>query len=316
MPLYDRLQYVQHYIGEGLWDGLPLQIVCDGTDAALRARLDELVAERPEIAIHHYPENRGVAAARGAGIAAVSTPYLAFCDDDDFIAQGGDFLDEVAALMDDETTLFAAMPEVHAFNESLRTGLQYDRREFHGVTGRELLRFLVATGEMRVLTLGAAFRPADLRGLEPEPFFKVSEDYTLLARLCARHPERRVRITDTGRYMRLIQAGSLSSRQSYSIEKIVMHLVSMCVGAFYLIECGELSLPAFRSVLSQRGDVLQNAYTRGSAAANAVAGLLAGQDPDTGTDEAARTVRFLEANRDGLPPEFLHLAGWGPAGLP
>jgi hypothetical protein len=30
MPMYDRLRYLSHYLSEGFWDGLRVQIVCDG----------------------------------------------------------------------------------------------------------------------------------------------------------------------------------------------------------------------------------------------------------------------------------------------
>lgn len=311
MPLYDRLRYLAHYLEEGLWDGLPLQIVCDGASAATRADLDLLTAGRPDIRIHQYETNRGVACARGAGIALADTPYMGFCDDDDFLNEAAPFLDEAPALMEMDTpALFTAMPAVFAFNESLQMNLQYDRRGFDGKTGFELLCYLVATGEMQVLTLGSLFRPVDLRGTEPESFFKVSEDYVMLARLCARFPDRRVRVARAGRYMRLVQHGSLSSREAYGIDKITMHLVSMCVGANYLIEMGRLSLPLFRDLLRKRGDVLQASYTRGRHAAAFIAHLLGGREPVASDDESREVLRVLESNRILLPAEFKRLAGW------
>ncbi|MEZ4701574.1 MAG: glycosyltransferase family A protein [Rhodothermales bacterium] len=313
MPIYDRLRFFAHYLDEGLWDGLPLQIICDGASPAVLDDLHFLTAGRPDIRVHHYETNRGVACARGEGMRLVDTPYLAFCDDDDFLNEADAFLEESTAWMDrDETILFTAMPAVYAFNESLQIGLQYDRRGFDGKTGFEVLCYLVATGEMQVLTLGSLFRPPDLRGTEPEPFFKVSEDYVFLARLCARYPERRVRVARAGRYMRLVQhqQGSLSGRSGYSLDKIVMHLVSMCVGAAYLMDMGRLTLPLFTDLLRKRGEVLQTSYTRGRQAAGLVADLLAGHDPVAASDEAAEALRVLERSRDGLPPEFLRLAGW------
>lgn len=310
MPIYDRLRYFAHYLDEGLWDGLPLLIVTDGASDSLLRDLHFLIDGRPGIRIHALASNGGVARARGEAMRQVDTPYMLFCDDDDFLYDADPFLDDAAVRMErSEAILFTAMPAVYAFNESLQMGIQYDRRGFDGKTGFELLCYLVATGEMQVLTLGSLFRPADLRGTEPEPFFKVSEDFVFLARLCARFPERRIRVGRTGRYMRLVQhqQGSLSGRNSYSLDKIVMHLVSMCVGAHYLIDMGRLALPHFRDLLRKRGDVLQASYSRGREAAGYVADVLGGGDPALAGDEARQVRTFLEAQRAALPPEFLAL---------
>jgi hypothetical protein len=312
MPIYDRLPYFSHYLSEGFWDGVPLQIVCDGSPEATTRALETLVAGRPMLRLHHYAPNRGVAFARGHGVALAGTPYMAFCDDDDFLADPALFFEEATAQMDnDASTLFVAMPDVVAFDESLQMGRQYDRRGFDGKTGIEILCYLVATGEMQVLTLGSLFRPSQLRGAEPEPFFKVSEDYTWLVRLCARFPTHRVRVSSGGRYMRLVhRQGSLSARAAYGIDRMVMHLVSMGVGASYLIGMGRLTLPQFQDILRRRGDVLLAAYGRGRQAACTVANCLGRAPVAVDDPESAEALQILQTNRDGLPREFIQLAGW------
>ena len=210
----------------------------------------------------------------------------------------------------DDQILFSAMPEIYAFDESLNLQLQYDRRAFHGKTGKEILSFLVRTGEMCVLSLGSVFKTDDLRGIGPEDFFRVSEDYVFLARLCARYPDRKVHIENNGVYMRLTQRNSLSAKAGYSIEKIAMHLVSMFVGAYYMFKMGMLRTHFFQHILRERGKVLQESYKKGFEAAEMMANLLEGKQVLHPTDEQKKVLKLLTVNKASLPAEFLWLVGW------
>lgn len=315
MPIYERLKYLTHYVDEGFWEGLNVQIVCDGSPVDVVRRMEQALIGQQHMNIHRYGENKGVAFARKTGINLVKTPFLSFCDDDDFLRHAHPFLQASKALWNrNPKALFTAMPRVFAFNESLELKLQYDRTAFDQKTGRELLGFLVRTGEMCVLTLGAVFRTETLKGIEPESFFKVSEDFVFLARLCARYPDRRIHVTEQGAYMRLIQEYSLSSRTSYSLEKLVMHLISMFVGAFYLIKMGELHAPAFQQILLNRGEVLQSSYGKGTGAARYMASLM-GYPVREKNEEFWQAKLFVEKHRPFLPAEFCRMVGWSvPAG--
>ena len=311
MPLYDRLKYLKHYMTEGFWEGLRLQVVCDGSTEDMITEVARLCGNKHNVDIHSYIQNRGVGYARSTGINLVKTEYLTFCDDDDFMPEASSFLKVASKRMSaDKQILFTAMPEIYAFDESLNLQLQYDREAFHGKTGREILTFLVKTGEMCVLSLGAVFRTADLKGIGPEDFFRVSEDYVFLARLCAKHPDKKVFIEDSGVYMRLAQSNSLSAKSAYSIDKIVMHLVSMFVGAYYLFKMGMLSTSMFQHILRERGSVLQDSYKKGKEAADMMANMLEGKTVQQPTPEQKEALRLLNNNRATLPAEFLWLVGW------
>ena len=228
-----------------------------------------------------------------------------FCDEDDFLVDGLAACREAAGVLRDEDVLFATLPSVVAFDAELRAGRQYDRRSFDGVTAATLLRHLVRTGEMSALGAGTAFVTADLTALPlVEPFFRVSEDYVMLARLCAAHPERRVRVLASGRYMRLVHTGSLSARRAFSAERAVMNLVSMVVGAAWLAERGELTAADLHRILTERGEVLQQSYGLGRGAAAAVVHWTGGPPPATRDPEADASRAFLEASRAVLPPEL------------
>ena len=91
MPLYDRLKYLRHYMTEGFWEGLKLQVVCDGSTEDLIQEVSELCNNKHNVNIHSYLQNKGVGFARTTGINLVKTDYLTFCDDDDFMPQAPAF---------------------------------------------------------------------------------------------------------------------------------------------------------------------------------------------------------------------------------
>ena len=317
MPFYNRVKYFKHYLGEGFWDGFRIQAVCDGSPARVLESLHSIVQPNVGLDIHSYPRNQGIAFARSRAIDIVRTPYLVFCDDDDFIMEGHPFLEKAKAAMQAESDiLFYAMRHVYAFTEALEIRKQYDRRIFHGRTGKELLVYMVQTGEISVLSLGSMFRVQDLRGSEPDSFFKVSEDYVFLARLCAKLPNRSIRVDeDNGGYLRLTQHESLSARNAYSIEKIVMHFVSMFVGAYYLEKMRGITPEGFRRVLRKRGAVLQHSYGKGAELSDLMIALYNKKNKEhlkslNLSDEQRTGLSFLEANMSQLPAEFYAMTHW------
>ena len=313
MPFYDRTKYFHHYLREGLWDGFRIQLVCDGSPEEVLNTVGDMSQQYHDISVHRYPGNKGVAFARSTGVQLIRTPYLLFCDDDDFLVEGNYFMDEAASSMnEDDEILFSAMREVFAFDESMNAKRQYDRLMFHGITARELLTFMVYSGEICVLSLGTVFRSEELKGVMPESFFRVSEDYVFLARLCARFPDRRIEIVERGGYMRLTQHNSLSARNNYSLDKIVMHYVSMFVGAYHLMELGDLQIETFQQILIQRGLVLQSSYNKGAEVGKLMAHLLnaGGVSSSLPEGEPRNALRFLKDQKGNLPAEFNDLVGW------
>lgn len=317
MPVHNRVKYFKHYLGEGFWDGFRLQLVCDGSPNQVVESLQTIKDSNIELDIHSYPKNHGVAHARSKAIGIVTTPYLVFCDDDDFLIDGHAFIDNALTVMQkDSNVLFYAMRNVYAFNEGLDIQRQYDRCIFHGRTGRELLIYMVRTGEISVLSLGSVFRVKNLKGTEPESFFKVSEDFAFLARLCAQHPSKKVFVDDSkGGYLRLTQHDSLSSRKEYSIEKLVMHYVAMFVGAYYLEKMQGITPEGFRNVLRKRGALLQSSYGKGAELGKLMILLHEKKSIEhighlNLSDEQRTGLNFLVANVGQLPPEFLAKVNW------
>ena len=316
IPTYNRTEYFLQYLEEGRWDGVPIHMVCDGCAPEVVADLRERTQGRPVTIFDEQP-NRGVAHAIGVGVRSVTTSHYMFCGDDDYNVDYEAFLAEAAEIKRrHEDVLFVTMPEIHKFGEEIETVVQYDRRAFHGWTGRKLLEYLVRTGEMRALVAGSLFRTAEMVPLLPEPFFRLSEDYVLLARLCARYPDRKIYVAEHGRRMRRIHPRSLSAWERFSPVVVLMNLVSMVLGGHHLIEAGTLTKPDLVRILLNRGQVFQRKYGLGQQTSAVVAGLMLDQSIRAEKPEAREIVAYLSDHREELPPEFVAmLSGAGHAML-
>lgn len=309
-PFYNRIAPFERYAREGFWDGVSIQAVCDGADDAIVERLCAMAASRPMIRVHAYAPNRGVARARAEGIRAARADLVAFCDDDDFMPHAAAYAERASeAFEQNEDPLFVTAPFVHAFTERLDHRLQYDRRAFHGRSGLDVLKWMVRTGELNLLLSGTTFRRRDLVDLPTTDLFEVSEDFVLIARHCARNPARKVAVLAKDCYLRLMHPASLAAR--FTFAKLMMNLLSMCVGAYYLIRNGTLHLRAFEEIIISRGRVLQGSYGMGEGAARAVADVLTGSTRSGIHPETHRALEYLDANSARLPAEFLHLVERG-----
>ena len=305
IPTYNRTEYFLQYLEEGRWDDVPIHMVCDGCAPEIVADLRARTEGRPVTVFDERP-NRGVAHAIGVGVRSVETSHYMFCGDDDYNVDYAAFLAEAAEIKRrHDDVLFVTMPEIHKFGEGMEAAPQYDRRPFHGWTGRKLLEYLVRTGEMRALVAGSLFRTAEMVPLLPEPFFRLSEDYVLLARLCARYPDRKVYVAESGRRMRRIHPRSLSSRERFSPIVVLMNLVSMTLGGHYLIETGTLTMPELVRTLLNRGQVFERKYGIGRQTSAVVAGLMLDRAVRAEKSEAREVFTHLRDHREELPPEFV-----------
>jgi hypothetical protein len=305
IPTYNRTEYFLQYLEEGRWDDVRIHMVCDGCAPEVVADLRARTEGRPVTIFDEQP-NRGVAHAIGVGVRSVETSHYMFCGDDDYNVDYAAFLAEAAEIKRrHDDVLFVTMPEIHKFGADQEPTPQYDRRPFHGWTGRKLLEYLVRTGEMRALVAGSLFRTAEMVPLLPEPFFRLSEDYVLLARLCARYPDRKVYVAESGRRMRRIHPRSLSARERFSPIVVLMNLVSMTLGGHYLREAGGFTMPELVRILLNRGQVFERKYGIGRQTSAVVAGLLLDRRIRAEQSEAREVFTHLRDHRDQLPPEFV-----------
>lgn len=305
MTVYDRHEYICWSIMNNKIGEFEVLLVADGSDEQVLSKIKECQTKYQvkNINLIAYYPNRGVSYAKSLGIKKVRTPYFMFCDDDDYIEKFSAFYEEAKGVVSNNT-LFVPIPEIVAFGK-MPEKIQYDRRVFHNKTGCELLEYIVRTGEIHTLCAGTCFRTADVLPLLPEPFFRVSEDFVLLARLCARYPERRIYVANSGRYMRRIHSQSLSNPSQITPEKMLMHIVSLVVGGYYLEKMGRSNRAEFVRILLNRGKLLQRIYGFGLQTAALVGGLLLDRPFDPRAAEAVHALNYLRAHRDVLPPELM-----------
>ncbi len=88
IPVYNVALYLEICVRLCLcqtWEDIEVICVDDGSTDASGAMLDALAAEDPRLIVIHQP-NGGVVAAREAGLAAATSPWILFCDADDLLA--------------------------------------------------------------------------------------------------------------------------------------------------------------------------------------------------------------------------------------
>jgi|GEM_PF-3590801 len=306
MPTFDRVGYLELYLEAGYWDRVPLLVVDDGSDSLVGEKLDGF-ARKHQFTVLHHAHNEGPAAAISTGIKMASTSHVMMVGDDDYCREMNVFEEEAHRIYNqNDDVLMVVMPAMYVFKgEHVR--LQYDRGALDGMSGQTLLSQMVHEGEMRALGAGVVFRRSDLLEILPEPFFRMANDFAMLSRLCSRFPDRKVYVAKSGTYWRLSHDSSISSARKITPEKMVMHLVSVSVGAYYLLEEASLDLAQFLLILQKRGNILQQVYGCGSVTVEVVQALLEGRIPALIHEEAASADNFLRSVYGDLPKEFLAL---------
>src|ERR1700758_225015 len=91
LPTHNRLHLLPVAIGSILrQEGVELELIVvdDGSTDGTGAWLDRLAAAEPRVKVVHHDRPRLMSGARNAGIARASSPWVAFCDDDDVWAPG------------------------------------------------------------------------------------------------------------------------------------------------------------------------------------------------------------------------------------
>lgn len=304
IPFYDRITHFQEYLSSGKWDGARLQLVCDGAEPAFVDALRGLVADRPLTAVHAYSPNRGLARARAEGFRQIETPYVALCDDDDFVSDVRAYQRAAADVLDgDGEVLLVTLPQVISVTREGGQQIQYDRRWLAGRTGKQLLSFIARTGELNLLT-HSTYRTPDMQALAVDDFFRHNEDVVMLARLAARHPDRRIHVLPEGAYVRLTHAASLSSASRVTTFNLLTGAVAMSVAAYLLAERGGITRAEFAEVLARRGAMIQEVYGKGRDAFRVVEALLTGGDVPARSSEALEAIELLQEHGNQLPAEF------------
>ncbi|MFT4297003.1 MAG: glycosyltransferase family 2 protein [Micropruina sp.] len=177
-----------------------------GGDASMQRALDAARQAGLDVEVLTQPENRGLSAARNAGLARLDTDLVWFCDSDDTVEP--EFLEAMRdALLASDAQL--AMCRTARVDEAGRR-LSIDEDPFDRSTmpGTELARRLLLS-EARGYACNKLFR-RELLGPEPFPEGHVYEDVAPLLRIAL--STARVALVDAPLYRYLINESSISRR--------------------------------------------------------------------------------------------------------
>lgn len=178
-----------------------------GGDASMTVALDAAARAGLSVEVITQPENRGLSAARNAGLASLDTDLVWFCDSDDTVEL--EFLEDMRrALVERDAQL--AMCRTARVDEAGRV-LSVDEDSFGDqrvLEGAELARRLLLS-EVRGYACNKLFR-RELLGDAPFPEGHVYEDVAPLLRIALRAD--RVALVDAPLYRYLINETSISRR--------------------------------------------------------------------------------------------------------
>lgn len=306
MHTYDRPEYVEADVREGRWDGIPLLISDDASSPAVQVKLQSL-ADEFGLGFTARPENGGPAQAAKHGVSQAQTPFFALCGDDDYLRDFPEFAAEALDLMSDPETLFAVMPEVRFVIPGKPNKVQFDRRVFDGMTGRQLLHELVYGGEMRALQAGCVIRCDDALPHFASSLFRTSEDFLLLCRLCAERPDAVIRVPSVGSYMRRLHEESLSHKSNMSTQRVVNNLIALLVGGRLLQTIEPMSDEVLMGIVRQRAQVVKSVYGSGAGSLAVLEALLAGTQPPSSSREEVEALAYLREHCAQLPRELARL---------
>ncbi len=303
IPVREDPGTLEAFLDAGAGDRL--LVLAEAVPNEVAARLEGL-SQTHGFAMHPVSGAQGQVGRWETGLRHASSDGLVMLGDGDRIEGLASFLREADAYHHEAPeALLITIPFVYLCQGEERR-LQYDRRGWHGKTGRELLAKMVETGELGLLAAGTRFSVSDLGEALPDPVFDRAGELVLMARLCAKYPDRKIYVTGTGSYLR---RPPRPGEASFAAEDLALHLVSLSVGACYLMEEGAMELDAFLEMLRHRGAVLQQVYGVGEEGVRVFTALLEGRPLDAATPEADAVLRCLDTHWDALPEECRLLFG-------
>lgn len=210
VPIYRVERYVAGCIASiGAQTHAPDRVIlvddCGG-DASMERALDAARDAGLPVEVVTQTHNRGLSAARNAGLARLDTDLVWFCDSDDTVEL--EFLEDMRrALVESDAQL--AMCRTARVDEAGRTlSVDEDSFEESAMSGAELARRLLLS-EARGYACNKLFR-RDLLGDAPFPEGHVYEDVAPMLRIALAAD--RVALVDAPLYRYLINESSISRR--------------------------------------------------------------------------------------------------------
>jgi tetratricopeptide (TPR) repeat protein len=235
----------------------PAVVVDDCSDEDQKRTLDILSKKNHHLNFIYHDKNQGVAQTLRTGVEHIRTPYLQFLDDDDILLCKDKNKLTKTIFKCNEKCLIVPRYIFNLYPDgTIQQG--YDRSKFENLSSERILSYLCKTGEMHALRAGGIFSVEHVKKALPESIFTVSEDFLMLVRIVGNRYINKIVISDDFYYLRRIQDNTLSKR--ITTEKIILHLLSILVAAYYCFRQNVMIKSIFVSHFKKRLDLLHRIY--------------------------------------------------------
>ncbi len=252
-PHYNRTKFLIEDLNLGHKMGSqPKIIVDDGSGEIEKEKLSQLGELRNDYNIKKIifqSEHKGTVSTYNRLYKELETQYAIACGDDDkiLVLDRDKLCDEIKLL---EKDYFAVAPRYFVYwyiNEN-RVHIFSDRKEYHNVTGKDILKFYLENYTFDTLVV-SIFKTEDLKSKNiPEPFLFV-DDYVKYVQILSKNLDRKLYISENFLWVGRKHGTNVSNR----FENIVFSESFLC----YITACyyGLLS-----GILSSKTEVLERIY--------------------------------------------------------
>jgi glycosyltransferase involved in cell wall biosynthesis len=250
--------------------------------------------------IIHHENNEGIAVARKTGLTHCPTANVLSLDDDDmlFCLDEAQFIGDKNLINGVEYAIVIPRYIVTLTENDHRgtLGIQYDWQEFHNMSGGDVLKYFLATGEMQAFHNGALYRAVEMSHSTAQKIFKVSEDYVQLSRLFGHNPHKKICVSEQYVYVRRMSGSSLTGKPDSA--KLALNLLSMLVAGYYCLQNELFTGSQIKEAILNRGKLLQQAYNYGEDFSKQIVGYLSTENSLDFVSE------ILKTNPAEFPMEF------------
>lgn len=276
IPTYNRTEILLEDLEKGLKLGAVPKLIVD--DCSQELHLKKLNAIKGKFGVDKvfmHTHNQGLAITMKTGMNMVETSKLISLDDDDMLLCLNEekFKDDIDDIAKQEILMVIPRYIINVDGNG-NFSMGYDRIQFNNSTGYEMLKFISMTGELLALNAGACYKINLVRNTCAEKIFRVGDDFVRLARLFAENPGRKIKLSENYIYIRRISLSSLSRKMNN--EKISIHLYSLLVAWYYMLQLKIATVEEMIGVIKKRGELLQKIYGYGNDIADAVLCYLSG----------------------------------------
>lgn len=309
-PCYNRVKMLKEDLDKGLKLGNQPKLIiddCSTEETQWLSLIEEsFYGTKSKLIIKEL--NSGVAETRRIGLSLIDTKYTTFIDDDNIMV----CLDKNKAMHDisdlaSDASLVVPRYIINYYNNKMTLG--YDRQQFDGMKGADVLRGLAFSGEMMAMLGGGAI--GETKWMSEHslvPMFRSSEDFVMLTRMMASKPEKIIKITEGLVFVRRFPEDCLSLNQDTI--KLMLGLFSQAVACYYCLAMGIANNDEILEWMKNRAALIEKIYHFGENFEEIFISYLMGDIDEDYFIQYLISMGFEHfSSLDDLAPELKQLRG-------